>query len=30
MRGGEVKDIDEVERSGIEKVMVDSETCDMR
>jgi hypothetical protein len=30
MRGREVENIDEVERSGIEKVMVDSETCDMR
>jgi hypothetical protein len=30
MRGREVENIDEVERSGVEKVMVDGETCDMR
>jgi len=29
MRGREIKDVDEVERCGVEKVTVDCETCDM-
>lgn len=30
MGGGEIKDVDEIERCSVEKVTVDCETCDMR